>query len=98
GFVLREELEVIFQRHQVVLANFRIRGIGVLHVDRTLGQRSVAESMIDADDVWILQLVFFSQRPPAIATIEKFVSEPESQFGMTPQVADLANPFLFRCY
>ena len=47
-FVLREEMKVVFQRDQIVLADFRIGGIGVFHIDRTVAERCVTETVIDS--------------------------------------------------
>ena len=89
---MREELKIVFQRDQIVLADFRVGGIRILHVDRIVLQRCVAEAVIDPGNVARRELVTFGQLPPAIASIEKFVREPELEIGMFLEIADGANP------
>jgi hypothetical protein len=47
GLVLREETEVVGQRDEIVLGDFRVSRVRVLHVDRAAPQRFVAETVVD---------------------------------------------------
>ncbi len=50
-FVLREEMKIVFQCDQIVLADFRIGGIRILHIDRIVLQRCVTETVVDSGNV-----------------------------------------------
>ena len=79
---MREELQIVLQHDEIALADLCVGGIRILHIDRAVPQRFVAESVIDADDVLRRELILIGERSPAVAPIEKFVGESEFQFRM----------------
>ena len=88
---MREELEVVLQGDEIVFADLGVGGIGVLHVNRTIPQRFVAESVIDPDDILGWELILSRERPPAIPAIKEFMGQAELQLRMASQIADRAN-------
>ncbi len=86
-------MEVVLQCHEIVFGNFRIRGIGVLHVNRAVPQRSVAEPMVDPAQLARGETVTLRQGPPAVAALDEFMRETEDQFRMGAQVAEGVDAF-----
>src|SRR4029453_13213077 len=56
-----------------------------------VGQCGVTERMINPDDALLGKPVMLAQRLPAILTVQKFMGEPDLEFGMPSQIADGAN-------
>ena len=51
GLVFREKVQVVAQHDEIVFLNLRVGGIGVLHVDRAVGERRVADRVVDSAHV-----------------------------------------------
>ncbi len=51
GFVFREKMQVVPQHDEIVFLNFGVGRIGVLHVDRALGERRVPDRVVDSAHV-----------------------------------------------
>ena len=77
GLVLRKKMQVINQRNESVIADFRVGRISVFHVDLTFRQRGVAESVIDSENLSGRELITLTQWSPAVAAVEKFVGQPK---------------------
>src|SRR5215831_18212034 len=89
--VLREEVQVIFEYNEIVLGDFGVRRIGVLEIDRAVGQRGVAECVIDSAYIVHLQIVAPAEWRPAVLPVEELMRQAHSQAGMLPQIADFVN-------
>src|SRR5438105_14062483 len=50
GLVLRKEARVVFEYDEIVFSNLCVSRISVLDVNRLLAERSISESVIDADN------------------------------------------------
>ena len=51
GLVFREKMQVVSQHDEIVFLNLRIGGIGILHVDRAVGERRVTDRVVDSAHV-----------------------------------------------
>ena len=89
--ILRKELKVVLENDEIVLFYLCIRRVGVLYVDRSVGERAVTERVINADDVLLGKSVTLAQRLPAILPIQEFVRESDLEPGMFSQIADRAD-------
>ena len=47
GFVFREEMLVVRENHEIVFRDFRVGGIRVLQIDRSIRERGVTDRVID---------------------------------------------------
>ncbi len=65
-FVLREELKIVLQHEQIVLADFRVGRVSIFDVDRAIPKGRVAETVIDSRDVLGGEFILLRERPPAI--------------------------------
>ncbi len=86
GFVLRKELEVVLQGDEVVLRNFGVSGVGILHVDRAVAKRFVTDAVIDAPHFLRGQTVALGERPPAVAALDELVRETKFQLRVRAQI------------
>ena len=86
GFVLRKEMEVVLQGDEVVLRNFGVSGVGILHIDRAVAKRFVTDAVIDPSHLLRGKTVALGERPPAVAALDELVRETKFQLRVRAQI------------
>ena len=90
GVVAREVAQVVRQHHQAQLADLRVGGVNVGHVDLALRQRLVRQAVVQPAGR-LRQAVAPGQARPAVGAADEFVGQAELQLRQAGQVAQLGH-------
>ena len=67
--ILWKEVKIVFERDQIILLDLCVCRVGVLNVNRSIGERAVTQRVIDADDILLWKRIPLAQWSPAILPI-----------------------------
>ena len=77
---------VVVEHAQAELADLRVGGVDVDHVDLRLGQRVIRQAVVETDRPG-LEAITLHQPWPAVAAADEFVGQAELQLAVPCQIA-----------